>query len=337
MILYITKAGIQLNKRWWKFILYDNQEQAEKIIPIWLVDSIVLFSRVQLTTDVITVCLREQIPVFFINGNGKYLWKLDSLQIKNVELLYKHIWCALDEKCCLKYSKIFIKSKIYNSKVMLRRWLRYNWTAINIDGIISKLDNFLLEIDRTDNIDSLRAYEWWAAKVYYQWFAKFLPKDFVWTWRNRRPPKDPVNALLSLWYTLLAQTIQMYLEILGIDSQIWFMHKPKDLRSLLVLDMMEMFRSWVVDDLVLSILKYNKITKDDFIINRHSQTPVLLTEDGLRTFIWKYYKEVFKKSVDDNIMDGSNWVKLKYIEKIMEEFKKSFVDNECKYKWFNLK
>jgi CRISPR-associated protein Cas1 len=71
----------------------------------------------------------------------------------------------------------------------------------------------------------------------------------------------------------------MYLEILSLDPQIGFMHQPKDLRTLLVLDMMEMFRAWIVDDLVLKVLRNNDITQDDFIIDRHSQTPVLLTEN----------------------------------------------------------
>ena len=337
MILYLIKPWLQVNKKWWKFVIYDSEEKYERVTPIWLIDAIVVFSRIQLTTDVLTACLREQIPVFFIVWNGKYLWKLDSLQIKNVELLYKHIWCALNEDCCLKYSKIFIKSKIYNSKIMLKRWGRWNWKSVNIDDVITKLNFFLEEIGNIWNLDALRWYEWNASRIYYQWFARFLPSGYVWTWRNKRPPRDEVNALLSLGYTLLAQTIHMYIEILWLDSQIGFMHQPKDLRSLLVLDMMEMFRAWIVDDLVLKVLRNNIIEKDDFIIDRHSQTPVLLTEDGLRKFVSNYYKEVFKKSVEDNILDGTKWVKLQYVEKTLEEFKKSLQDKEFEYKGFKLK
>lgn len=337
MILYLIKPWLQVNKKWWKFVIYDSEEKYERVTPIWLIDAIVVFSRIQLTTDVLTACLREQIPVFFIVWNGKYLWKLDSLQIRNVELLYKHIWCALNEDCCLKYSKIFIKSKIHNSKIMLKRWARWNWKSVNIDDVITKLNFFLEEIKNVWNLDTLRWYEWNASRIYYQWFARFLPSNYTWSWRNKRPPRDEVNALLSLWYTLLAQTIHMYIEILWLDPQIGFMHQPKDLRSLLVLDMMEMFRAWIVDDLVLKVLRNNIVEKDDFIIDRHSQTPVLLTEDGLRKFVSNYYKEVFKKSVEDNILDGTKWVKLQYVEKTLEEFKKSLQDDNFDYKWFKLK
>ena len=337
MLLYLVKNWTQVNKSWWKLIIYDNTEKQEKIVPIWLVDAIVVFARVQLTTDVLTACLREKIPVFFVVWNGKYLGKLDSLEVKNVELLYKHIWCALNENCSLKYSKIFIKSKIHNSKIMLKRWQKWSWKVVSVDETIKSLDYYIMEIDRVDNLDSLRWYEWSASKIYFMKWAEFLPANYIWAGRNKRPPRDPLNALLSLGYTLLAQLVHMYIEILGLDPQIGFMHQPKDLRSLLVLDMMEMYRSWMVDDLVLKVLRNNDITKDDFIIDRHSQTPVLLTEDGLRRFVWKFYKEVFKKSDDDIIAEWDDWIKLKHMEKTLEEFKKSLVNDEFKYTWFKLK
>jgi len=337
MLLYLVKNWTQVNKSWWKLIIYDNTEKQEKIVPIWLVDAIVVFARVQLTTDVLTACLREKIPVFFVVWNGKYLGKLDSLEVKNVELLYKHIWCALNENCSLKYSKIFIKSKIHNSKIMLKRWQKWSWKVVSVDETIKSLDYYIMEIDRVDNLDSLRWYEWSASKIYFMKWAEFLPANYIWAGRNKRPPRDPLNALLSLGYTLLAQLVHMYIEILGLDPQIGFMHQPKDLRSLLVLDMMEMYRSWMVDDLVLKVLRNNDITKDDFMIDRHSQTPVLLTEDGLRRFVWKFYKEVFKKSDDDIIAEWDDWIKLKHMEKTLEEFKKSLVNDEFKYTWFKLK
>ena len=337
MLLYLTQPWLQINKSWWKFIVFDNEKKEEKIIPISLVDAIVVFARVQLTTDVLTACLREQIPVFFIVGNGKYLWKLDSLETKNVELLYKHIWCALNEECCLKYSKIFIKSKIHNSKVMLKRWSKWSWKIVNVDETIKSLDYYLQQVDKAESLNSLRWYEWSASKIHFMKWSEFTPANYIWAWRNKRPPRDPLNALLSLGYTLLAQLVHMYIEILWLDPQIGFMHQPKDLRTLLVLDMMEMFRAWIVDDLVLKVLRNNDIEKDDFIIDRHSQTPVLLTEEGLRKFIWRFYKEVFKKQDEENVMFGENWIKLKHMEKTLEEFKKSLQDKNYEYKGFKLK
>ncbi len=337
MILYLTKPWIQLNKKGWKLVIWDSEEKQERLVPWALIDWIVIFSRIQLTTDVITTCLREKIPVFFITWNWKYLWKLESLDFKNVEVLYKQIWCAMNEECCLKYAKIFIKSKIYNSKVMLQRWKRLADRKVDINDIVETLNYYLKEIEKVDNLDSLRWLEWSAAKIYYEGFWRFLRPPFMRTWRSKRPPLDPINALLSLWYTLLAQTIYMYLQILWLEPQVWFFHKPKNLRSLLILDVMEMFRSWIVDDLVLKVIWNGDIVWEDFIIERHSQTPVLLTEDGLRKFIDKYYKFVFKKSTGDYVLTGEEWAKLKFVEKTLEKFKKSLVDENFEYKWFLLK
>ncbi len=337
MIVYLTKPWSQLNKKGGKLVIWDPEKKQERLVPWALIDWIVIFSRIQLTTDVITTCLREKIPVFFITWNWKYLWKLESLELKNVEVLYKQIWCALNEGCCLKYSKIFIKSKIHNSKVMLQRWKRLSDKVVKIEDIVETLNYYLKKIEEVGSLDELRGLEWSAARIYYEWFWRFLRSPFTRIGRSKRPPLDPVNALLSLGYTLLAQTIYMYLQILWLEPQIWFFHKPKDLRSLLVLDIMEMFRAWIVDDLVLKVIWNSDIVWEDFIIERHSQTPVLLTDDWLRKFINSYYKFVFKKSTDDNVLSGEDWVKLKYIEKTLEEFKKSLIDKDFEYKWFLLK
>jgi len=220
---------------------------------------------------------------------------------------------------------------------MLQRWKRLSDKVVKIEDIVETLNYYLKKIEEVGSLDELRGLEWSAARIYYEWFWRFLRSPFTRIGRSKRPPLDPVNALLSLGYTLLAQTIYMYLQILWLEPQIWFFHKPKDLRSLLVLDIMEMFRAWIVDDLVLKVIWNSDIVWEDFIIERHSQTPVLLTDDWLRKFINSYYKFVFKKSTDDNVLSGEDWVKLKYIEKTLEEFKKSLIDKDFEYKWFLLK
>ncbi len=337
MIIYVTKPWTQLNKKWGKLVIWDPEERQERLVPWALIDGIVIFSRIQLTTDVITTCLREKIPVFFITGNWKYLGKLESLDYKNVEVLYRQIGCALDKDCSLKYARTFVYSKIYNSKVMLQRWQRLSAKNIDVQDIIDTLNNHLKQVKDPSDISFLRGVEGSASRIYYKWFGRFLKSPFLRNGRTKRPPLDPVNALLSLGYTLLAQTIYMYLQILSLEPQIGFFHQPKDLRSLLVLDVMEMFRAWMVDDLVLKVIDRWDITFDDFIIDRHSQTPVLLTEDWLRKFIQSYYQFVFKKSTYDNVFDGSKWIKLKYVEKTLEEFKKSLIDKSFVYKGFLLK
>ena len=168
MILYLTKPGTQLNKKGGKLVIRDSEQQQEMLVPWALIDGIVIFSRIQLTTDVITTCLREKIPVFFITGHGKYLDKLDSLEYKNVEVLYRQIGCALDGGCSLKYAKVFVGAKIHNSKVMLQRWKRLWKKDISVEDVVDKLTYYLTQLDDATDIAFVRGIEGNASRIYYQ-------------------------------------------------------------------------------------------------------------------------------------------------------------------------
>lgn len=109
-------------------------------------------------------------------------------------------------------------------------------------------------MQQAQNLEMLRGVEGSAARLYFEALRLIIPDPFSFEGRNRRPPRDPVNSLLSLGYTLLAQTVEMILHIQGLSTQIGFLHQPKDLKSLLVLDVMEMFRARIVDDMVVRLL-----------------------------------------------------------------------------------
>ncbi|UFX83266.1 CRISPR-associated endonuclease Cas1 [Candidatus Absconditicoccus praedator] len=271
----------------------------------------------------------------FFSKHGSYFGKLDSLEQTNVELLYNHIKASLDPQIALKYSKAIISSKVYNSRVMLQRWTRFK-EIYGADNQIQRLKEVQTDIAKCDNIDALRGYEGSSARIYFNGFAKFIKEPFKFESRNRRPPKDPVNAMLSLGYTLLAQTIQMILDIQGINTQIGFFHQPKDLRTLLVLDMMEMYRAWIVDDMVLRILENGKIRLENFeIIEDNSKRPVLLDDDGLKAFLSEYYKTIFKGK--DEMSIHNTMKKLKIIEKNIEAFKQTLVNKSFDYEGFKIK
>lgn len=270
MFLYLTKNALQINKEWWTIVITDNETKVTRKIPFNTIEWVVIFGRIQLTTDVITNFLRAKTPVFFLSKNWGYFWKLDSLEIKNVELLYKHIEASTNEEISLIYAKTIIKTKINNSIVMLKRWARFDltmqWKFEEYSKIIDELQIYLIKILNSETKNELRWYEWNASKIYFRWFSMFLKKPFVFNIRTRRPPLDEVNAMMSLWYTLLSQTIQMIISVQWIESQLWFFHAPKDLRSILVLDMMEMYRSWIIDDMIVRITQKDKMNLEEFFL-----------------------------------------------------------------------
>jgi CRISP-associated protein Cas1 len=340
MFLYLTKSGLQINKEGWTIVITDNDTKITRKIPFNNIEWVVIFWRIQLTTDVITSFLKAKTPVFFLSKYWNYFWKLDSIEIKNVELLYKHIEASTDNEISLLYAKKIIISKIWNSIIMLKRWARFDFfqqkQLIRFWEIIEWLKEYKIKVGNSNKKSELRWYEWNASKIYYEAFWMFLPSWFEFIKRTRRPPLDEINAMLSLWYTLLAQTIQMILNIQGIEAQLWFFHKPKDLRTLLVLDVMEMYRSWIIDDMIIRVLSKDAIKKEHFFINTtNSSRPVLFSQEWLHIFLSEYYKTVFSKSQEEKFW---NYKKLSLIEKDLEVFKQSLVkSNPDFYEGFKIK
>ena len=255
-----------------------------------------------------------------------------------MDLLYAHIKASLDPQICLNYAKNIIKAKIHNSAIMIQRRRRfYKREDLNLLPTYDFFHKTVEKINQTTNLEELRGYEGICAREYFQAFALFIPSPFSFTERNRRPPKDPVNSMLSLGYTLLAQTIQMILNIQGIDPQIGFFHQPKDMKTLLVLDLMEMYRAWIIDDLVIRLLKTEKILISHFYINENNeQRPCLFLDDGLKIFLNAYYQTIFKEKSSD-ISFGNNFIKLKMIEKNLEQFKQSLFQETYQYEGFKIK
>jgi len=340
MFLYLTKNALQINKEGWTIVITDNETKVTRKIPFNNIEWVVIFGRIQLTTDVMTSFLKAKTPVFFLSKTWNYFGKLDSVELKNVELLYKHIEASTNEETSLIYAKKLIKSKVSNSIVMLQRWARFDFSMnrelLEFSQIIDELKRYLQKIELANTKEELRWYEWNASKIYFRWYSMFLKKPFEFNARSRRPPLDPTNAMMSLGYTLLAQTIQMILSVQGIEAQLWFFHKPKDLRTLLVLDMMEMYRAWIVDDLVVRISQKEAMDESHFFINTNDeQRPILITDEWLQIFLSEYYKTVFSKEDEENLW---NYKKLSLIEKDLEKFKQSLVNtNPELYEGFKIK
>lgn len=340
MFLYLIKKSLQLNKEGGKIIITDNETKVIRKIPFNTIEGVVIFWRIQLTTDVITSFLKSQIPVFFLSTSGNYFWKLDSLELKNVELLYKHIEASTNIYTSLQYARTIIAAKVGNATTMLRRWARFDFfhqkDLQRFWKIIEELREYKNKIEKSKTKYELRWYEWNASKIYFEAFGLFLPHDFSFTKRTRRPPLDEINAMMSLGYTFLAQTIQMVVNIQWIEAQLWFFHKPKDLRTLLVLDLMEMYRSWIVDDMIIRILARWVIQTNHFFINTSDEKrPVLFTQEWLHIFIGEYYKTVFSKADEENFW---NYKKLTMIEKDIESLKQSIIKNSPEsYEGFKIK
>ncbi|MBF0227557.1 MAG: CRISPR-associated endonuclease Cas1 [Desulfobacterales bacterium] len=259
------------------------------------VREIIICGPVQATTQVIHECLKKNIPIHYMNFHGKQLGV--STPFFNYHgILREAQWKAhFDDKICLDLAKITVSSKMANMKTLMMRYTRDERTEDDVD-FFDKIKNLNKKIDPVKDMDSLRGYEGMAARIYFECFERYIKLDkrafFYFKERNRRPPKDPVNALLSFGYSMLVKDCIGAAIRVGFDPFCGYYHSMKYGRPSLSLDVMEFFRQPIVDSVVLSSIN-NGIFKDkDF---HQYQGVCYLNEKGRKKFLIQY--EMRKKDL----------------------------------------
>jgi len=256
---------------------------------------IVLSGPVHATSQVIHACLRNNIPIHYMNLYGRYLG-LATPMLHYHGLLREAQWQAhFDNGRCLELAKGVVKSKVANMKTIMMRYIKAERDeSANTDFKQMKWLGRMAE--KAVDIDSLRGYEGMAGKTYFSRFESYIKPDkrkfFLFKNRNRRPPKDPVNALLGFGYSLLAKDCTGAGIRVGLDPYCGFYHTMKYGRPSLALDIMETFRQPVVDSVVLSAINNGVFKENDFYI---FQDVCYLNEKGRKKFLAQY--EMRKKDL----------------------------------------
>lgn len=227
--------------------------------------------------------MENNLLISFFTPNGKYCGRIIGKTNGNV-LLRREQYRYADDPRNIEFVKNIIYAKIYNSKKILQRALRDHGTKLDVgrlDQVIDDLDKLLKYILKEKDSNSIRAIEGNAAQKYFSVFDEMIlsqREDFYFINRNRRPPLDPVNALLSFTYSLLTYEMQSALEGVGIDSYVGFFHVDRPGRASMALDMIEDLRGYMCDRLVLTLINKNIVSKKDFELKENGA--VLLNEKG---------------------------------------------------------
>jgi len=198
----------------------------------------------------------------------------------------------LDDQFQVDLARTIVKAKIRNGRQVIRRFSN-NHPELDFAKEVQLIEETLKKLDRQCTVNSLMGSEGIAGAAYFRTFGRMFLKDFQFQTRSRRPPKDPVNALLSFGYTLLTNEILALVTAHGLDPHIGFLHGVVYGRPSLALDIVEEFRHPVVDRFVLSLLNHKKLQKNDF---EEKENGVYLNDDGRKTF-FKYYDELMKRAV----------------------------------------
>ncbi len=314
--LYVLRKETVLTTDGEKFFLEESNQKRE--IPVQNIKSLQIFVQIDISAKVFQVCLKNDIPVYFISPKGTYLGKLQPLQGQNVERRIEQYAFFLDEEKKIEKAKELVDGKIKNSLSFLYRQRRLVGFDISEEiEMIVKIQNSIFE---PSSLAQIRGREGIVAKYYFQALGKSLPEHFLFTERTRRPPKDKANSLLSFGYTLLANSIMTAVESVGLDAYVGFLHSPIRNNPALVLDMMEEFRSIIVDHLVCSLLFSGDLQVDDF--DETGEFP-LLTAEGRKKFIIAYEKRLQKEI----FFEGKNLKFIWLFESQAEKMKMAIKNN----------
>ena len=254
---------------------------------------VVLMGNVYLTTPTLHELMRREIPVTWHSYGGWFLGHTFGVGHKNVELRTAQYKVSFDEQICLTLAKGFVRAKIQNCRTILRR----NWKSdLSNEQIMKELKWSIDQCSRVSDMDTLLGVEGNAAAIFFSSFNNLIKKDtetdcftFDFTTRNRRPPKDPINALLSYAYSLLTRTWTVVLTGVGFDAYQGFYHQPRYGRPALALDMMEPFRPLIADSTVIMAINNGEVRPSDFITAAGS---VNLTPDGRKRFIGTFERRM---------------------------------------------
>jgi len=285
-VLYVTQPGAEIRKNGDRLIV-QYQEEVLTAIPLRDVERVILLGPIQVSASTAQILLKRCIPVIFATTRGQYCGKLSTGQ-GNTELLLKQVDLYRNEEYRLKVSKGVVSVKMRHQRSLLRRHER-NHPDPDIQKAADDIDSLLESMDKAGEIPSVMGYEGQASALYFGVFGKCLRQEGIeFINRNRRPPMDPVNALLSFGYMLVTGEAVGALASFELHLGLGFLHEIAPNRPSLALDLVEIFRQPVVDRLTLSLINRRVFTPVDFL--KSDTGGVKLTEDGLKRYLFLYEK-----------------------------------------------
>jgi len=289
--LYVHTAGTKVGKSG-AVLTVTPQDGEPAEVRFKDTSHVVLFGAVQISTQAIQELSSHEIPIVYLSAGGYFYAITRGMEHKNIELRRRQFACSGDAARALSIARRLVAVKIRNCRTLIRR----NGDASN-ENVLRRLKESIATVDQATSLESLLGIEGTAARVYFEAFATLLKAsastdagmslDF--DGRNRRPPRDPINALLSLGYSLLTKDVTIAVQTVGFDPYLGFYHQPRYGRPALALDVMEEFRPLIVDSVVLAAVNTGVIKVDDFIRRGGA---VALTSTGRRKFFQAYERRM---------------------------------------------
>ncbi len=276
---YLSKHGDQIQ------ITRDGELVSKH--PFRQVRAVYLFGPVQMSAQLVQACLEEGKDISYFAPSGRFLGLLRGLPASGIDARLGQYSLFRENETCLGLAREIVRAKIHNQRVLLLR---------NGDASRAETDQLRTLRDSTAeamDLTALLGLEGRAAAIYFNNFGSMIKDkkmaEFSFSQRNRRPPRDPINALLSLGYSILAKELAGVCHSVGLDPFFGFYHKPRYGRPALALDLMEEFRPLTVDSLAISLINRCEVAASDFLFSSQGCN---LNEHGRRAFFQGWFRRL---------------------------------------------
>lgn len=292
--LYVTTQGAWLARER-ETVLVRVEQETRLRLPIHTLGAIVCFGQVSASAPLMGLCAERGVALAFLTEHGRFLARVLGPTSGNVLLRRDQYRRADDRAACAEIVSVLVAAKLANSRGILQRALRDRPSSSGsqpLQDAVAHLATLLRSVrGRNDSADSIRGTEGAGARAYFGVFDRLITQDdsrFRFTGRNRRPPSDPVNALLSFIYTLLRHDYTAALECVGLDPAVGYLHRDRPGRPGLALDLMEELRAPLADRLVLSLINRRQISGNGFTTQ---ESGAVSMDDDTRKAVLIAYQE----------------------------------------------
>jgi len=309
--LFVTTQGAYLSKEG-ETVVVRVEKETRLRVPIHTLGGIVCFGNVLCSPFLMGFCAERDVAVSFLSDYGRFLARVQGPVSGNVLLRREQYRRADDMDMSARIARSILTGKLANSRAVLRRALRDHPEKIDgasVGEAAKRLGHSLENIQAGPPLNTLRGVEGESAHTYFSVFDHLIvsQKDgFSFRERNRRPPLDRVNCLLSFIYTLLMHDVRSALETVGLDPAVGFLHRDRPGRPGLALDMMEEFRPFLADRLTLSLINLNQVQAKGFT---QSEAGAVLMDDETRKAVLVAYQkrkqdEIYHPFIEEKVTIG---------------------------------
>lgn len=334
--VYILSNHGKLSKEGEHLMFKDCDAHCTKILPAQT-ERIFMVGNSSITGEAMSIIMRAEIPVTYISHGGKCIGQISYGEGKNVFLRKKQFERELDETKSLDIAKSIVRGKIRNQIAFMQRMKRSRLSDSDVTPMLNSIKNFLKDISRCENKESLRGIEGSAAKHYFSVLRmNILPEWAAFAERSRNPPETNVNAVLSFFYSLLENYIKTAIVSCGLDPMLGNLHSLSYGQDTLAFDLMEEFRSPVADALTCTIFNKNVLHKDDFRdVEVSGKKGVYLTTAGMKKAC-----TCFEQKIRSSVFYEPRGEKLSFFQIMVEQakqYKKVIIEEDGVYKPFYYK